>query len=267
MATQVWTTRAYSRVEGCAFRRKRLANKYRPLRESKAASHSPIALRVCSAAPSLRSMVRLNIARSRWRPFRCRQTRIVQTSFGFNRTLLPIRRPLFQGVRCRGGMGFSVVMVDAGGAGPVYLSAGSTSTGSNNLPWIGPIAPKVDLRRRSWCDSRAGSRRLSVSLGQEWTALTASPSSANTVEYEPCPASVSGCWFTWPIQTSLILSYIIDIDHCDRLERGNTGADVRLPSVNRRLASSVGHAVAPRGLCRESVRPLQRRAKFAPLSC
>jgi hypothetical protein len=97
--------RAYCRVERCAVRRKRLGNKYRPLRGSKAASHSPIAHRVCSAALSLLSMARLNIARSRWRPFSCSQTRIVQTSFGFNRTLLPIRRPLFQGLRCRGGNG------------------------------------------------------------------------------------------------------------------------------------------------------------------
>ena len=72
------------------------------------------------------------------RPSGCRRTRIIQTSFGFNGRFCPIRRPLFQGSRCREGMGFSVVMVGSGRAGPLHLSAGSTSTGSNNLPWERP---------------------------------------------------------------------------------------------------------------------------------
>ena len=37
-------------------------------------------------------------------------------------------------------MGFLVVMVDSGRTGPLHLSAGSTSTGSNNLSGNRPIA-------------------------------------------------------------------------------------------------------------------------------
>jgi hypothetical protein len=54
-------------------------------------------------------------------------------SFGFSGRFWPISRPLFQGARRQRGKGFSVVIV-VPDAGPVHLSAGSPSTGCDNLP-------------------------------------------------------------------------------------------------------------------------------------
>jgi hypothetical protein len=51
-------------------------------------------------------------------------------------------RPLFQGARRQRGKGFSVVIV-VSDAGPVHLSAGSPSTGCDNLPRKDAIAPKA----------------------------------------------------------------------------------------------------------------------------
>jgi hypothetical protein len=56
------------------------------------------------------------------------------------------RLNMFQGARRQGEMGFSVVMV-VSDAGPVHLSAGSPSTGCDNLPGKHAIAPKTVISR------------------------------------------------------------------------------------------------------------------------
>jgi len=145
---------------------------------SNSASHSPMPLRVCSVTSnctgrpvffwitiarsrtlpppttssivnrtrsqplSSLSMARLNIAKSRRCPSSGRRTRMVQTSFGFSGCCWPISRPLFQGARRQGEMGFPVVIV-VSDAGPVHLSAGSPSTGCDNLPRKDAIALKA----------------------------------------------------------------------------------------------------------------------------
>src|ERR1700730_16339458 len=71
---------------------------------------------------------------------------MVQTSFGFSGRFWPISRPLLQGARRQGEMGFSVVIV-VSDAGPVHLSAGSPSTGCDNLPGKHAVAPKTVISR------------------------------------------------------------------------------------------------------------------------
>jgi hypothetical protein len=109
---------------------------------SSLASHSPMALRVCSviwnctgrpvffwitvarsrtmpppttssivkpheiATPGLLSMARLNIARSRRRPSSCRRTRMVQTSFGFSGRFWPSAVPCSRVRAGKGRWGF-----------------------------------------------------------------------------------------------------------------------------------------------------------------
>jgi len=63
-------------------------------------------------------------------------------SFGFSGRFWPISRPLFQGARRQRGKGFSVVIV-VSDVGPVHLSAGSPSTGCDNLPRKDAITPKA----------------------------------------------------------------------------------------------------------------------------
>ena len=99
------------------------------------------------AALELLSIARLNIARSRRRPFICSRTRIVQTSFGFSGRFWPIRRPLFQGARRRVGIDFSVVIVISD-ADPFHLSARSASTGCGSLPEGGALI--TDLPNLAW---------------------------------------------------------------------------------------------------------------------
>ena len=83
---------------------------------------------------SLLSMARLNIARSRPRPSSWSLTRIVRMSFGFKGRFWPIRRPLFQGARRRGGESeLTPVMVASIEADPLHPAPGRNRPSDSQL--------------------------------------------------------------------------------------------------------------------------------------